>query len=336
VAVSWAGAAAGARFGVAIDTHSVDLDTVDITRQAILCTAAGDVSRTSWAALKGGHHRSGELAFPDVLADGQPAIGTSPVEVVIRDVGGIPERTFTTATLSAVVGGMTCGACVRRVEQALSSVAGTRAVHADLATGEVAVEHDGTASFHKLRAAVEDAGYTLHATGVAHQQIERVRALILRPLVVGPAASFTLLVLYLGPIALAQGWEHTLQQFEHDRPFVLALAAGFGLQAGLYTRLRSCHVSAARGDASMAASSGTSAAAMLACCAHHLTDILPVLGVSGVAVFLGTYQTPLLWLGLLINLAGVAYLTWQLRRRTAVPSAATSPPSEFSHAQAHA
>ncbi len=94
VAVSWPGPAAGARFGVAIDTHSVDLDAIDLTRQAVLRTAAGEVAPTSWAAPKAGHHRSGELVFPQVLSDGRPAIAAGSVELVIRDVGGIPERVF--------------------------------------------------------------------------------------------------------------------------------------------------------------------------------------------------------------------------------------------------
>ncbi len=94
VAVSWAGPAAGARFGVAIDTHSVDLDSIDLTRQAVLRTTAGELAPTSWAAPKAGHHRSGELVFPQVLLDGRPAIATGSVQLVIRDVGGIPERVF--------------------------------------------------------------------------------------------------------------------------------------------------------------------------------------------------------------------------------------------------
>jgi len=52
---------------------------------------------------------------------------------------------------------------------------------------------------------------------------------------------------------------------------------------------------------------------MLACCAHHVSDVLPILGVSGAAVFLGAYKTPLLWVGLVMNLVGIAYLVWQLR-----------------------
>jgi hypothetical protein len=47
---------------------------------------------------------------------------------------------------------------------------------------------------------------------------------------------------------------------------------------------------------------------MLACCAHHLTDVLPLLGLSAAAAFLGAYKTPLLWLSVTVNLAGVLYL----------------------------
>ena len=53
---------------------------------------------------------------------------------------------------------------------------------------------------------------------------------------------------------------------------------------------------------------------MLACCAHHLTDVLPVVGMAGAALFLNTYKTPLLWLGIAMNLGGVAYLLVQVRR----------------------
>jgi hypothetical protein len=46
------------------------------------------------AILRGGHHRSGELTFPATLPDGRPTSGGGPVELVIRDIGGVPERSF--------------------------------------------------------------------------------------------------------------------------------------------------------------------------------------------------------------------------------------------------
>jgi hypothetical protein len=47
---------------------------------------------------------------------------------------------------------------------------------------------------------------------------------------------------------------------------------------------------------------------MLACCAHHLADILPIVGAASAAAFLNAYKTPMLWLGIVMNLIGIIYL----------------------------
>lgn len=85
-----------------------------------------------------------------------------------------------------------------------------------------------------------------------------------------------------------------------------AIAGGFGTQVGLIVYLRGMHVRAAASG--VVASSGTSTAAMLACGAHHLVDVAPVLGLSGAVIFLNAYKAPLLWLGIAMNLVGIAYL----------------------------
>ena len=138
-------------------------------------------------------------------------------------------------------------------------------------------------------------------------------ASLLRPVTFGLLAVLGLLTFYLGIITLAQGWEHALGQLADDRWFVGAIAAGFGTQVGLFAYLRGLHAHAAAGG--VAASTGTSTAAMLACCAHHLTDILPIVGLSGAAIFLNAYKTPLLWIGILMNLAGVVYLLRKVRQQ---------------------
>ena len=136
---------------------------------------------------------------------------------------------------------------------------------------------------------------------------------LLRPLAFGLLAVLGLLALYLGIITLAQGWGHAIEQLVDDRWFVGAIALGFGSQIGLFTYLKGLHAQAAAGG--VAASTGTSTAAMLACCAHHLADILPIVGISGAAIFLNTYKTPLLWLGILMNFAGVVYLLYKVRQQ---------------------
>lgn len=55
------------------------------------------------------------------------------------------------------VEGMTCGACVRRVREALEPLAGVREVAVDLAAGRVRV--GGEADSGQLIAALQKAGY---------------------------------------------------------------------------------------------------------------------------------------------------------------------------------
>lgn len=92
---------------------------------------------------------------------------------------------------------------------------------------------------------------------------------LLRPLAAGVAAILGLLIFYLGIITLAQGWEHATAQLVDDRKFTAAIVLGFGTQVGLYAYLRGLHTQTTVGG--VAASTGTSTAAMLVCCAHHLT-----------------------------------------------------------------
>jgi YHS domain-containing protein len=133
-----------------------------------------------------------------------------------------------------------------------------------------------------------------------------------RPLAAGAIAIVGLLGFYLGMITVAQGWDHAIQQLVDDRWFIGAIALGFGTQVGLYTHLRGLHTHSGVGG--VAASTGTSAAAMLACCTHHLADVLPIVGVAGAAVFLNTYKTPLLWMSIVMNGTGIAYLLWKIQR----------------------
>jgi len=53
---------------------------------------------------------------------------------------------------------------------------------------------------------------------------------------------------------------------------------------------------------------------MLTCCAHKLVGVAPVLGLSGAAIFLNPYKTPLLWLVVVMNLIGILYLARKIRQ----------------------
>jgi hypothetical protein len=58
---------------------------------------------------------------------------------------------------------------------------------------------------------------------------------------------------------------------------------------------------------------------MVACCAHHLADVLPLIGFAGAALFLADYQTLFLLLGLLSNIVGIVYMLGTLHRHRLFP-----------------
>jgi hypothetical protein len=150
-------------------------------------------------------------------------------------------------------------------------------------------------------------------TDIAPQRREAGRQLPWRPIIFGLLAALGLLIFYLGTITVAQGWGHATEQLLDDFWFVSAITAGFGTQVGLYMYLRRMHLHTTAGGVTV--STGTSTIAMPACCAHHLTDVFAILGLSGIALFLNVYKTPLLWVGIVMNLFGIAYLLWKIRQQ---------------------
>lgn len=130
-----------------------------------------------------------------------------------------------------------------------------------------------------------------------------------RHILIGVGAAVLLIIVYLGIITLAQDWTHALQQTAELWYWVLALAGGFGIQAGLFSFIRqSIRERRATTTGSVAASGSVSAGSMAACCAHHLSDVLPLLGLSGVAIFLVRYQLFFIIAGVVSNMVGITIM----------------------------
>ena len=65
------------------------------------------------------------------------------------------------STQTYTVTGMTCGHCVSSVTEEVRELPGVRSVQVDLATGQVTVTSDAPVGPDQVRAAVEQAGYSL-------------------------------------------------------------------------------------------------------------------------------------------------------------------------------
>ncbi|HSD54002.1 MAG TPA: hypothetical protein VLC47_07535 [Burkholderiales bacterium] len=124
----------------------------------------------------------------------------------------------------------------------------------------------------------------------------------------GLLASLALVGVYFGLLTLVSGWQFTLDQFSEFWSYVVALAAGFGVQIGLFVYLRRL-LSGAHAHGKVVAVSGTaSTAAMVSCCTHYLANVLPIVGTAGLVMLATQYQVELFWVGLAFNAAGIAYI----------------------------
>lgn len=78
------------RFQVVLDTHSVSLDSYDLKSIAFLRDDTGKSYVATTAETKGsGHHREAIVSFPELSPE------TKRVELVIKNLAGVKERTFT-------------------------------------------------------------------------------------------------------------------------------------------------------------------------------------------------------------------------------------------------
>ena len=123
---------------------------------------------------------------------------------------------------------------------------------------------------------------------------------------------------YFGILTWAQGWDYASGQFLLNRWYILPIYTSFGIQAALYSILRFRlfvpTTTMGHTGALMGTSGGTSVTGMVACCLHHVTDVLPILGLSAAATFLTRYQRPFMLVGLGLNIIGILVMLIVLYR----------------------
>lgn len=124
----------------------------------------------------------------------------------------------------------------------------------------------------------------------------------------GIVAFLVLLTVYFLILTLVSGWRFAQEQFAQFWPYVISLALGFGVQFGLYNYLKDAVKKQALTGRVLVTTGATSTTAMISCCAHYLTNILPILGVTGIITFIGQYQIQFFWIGLFFNFLGIVYI----------------------------
>jgi hypothetical protein len=138
----------------------------------------------------------------------------------------------------------------------------------------------------------------------------------LSPVLIGVAASLGLIAFYMGLMTLTGDWFYATIQFEEYRWWILSLSLGLGIQSALFTflkrGLKGNEKNAAR--STLAASGSISTGSMVVCCLHHLSDIVPFLGLPILAVTLQKYQTLFFFIGVLSNFFGTLMMLRMMRK----------------------
>ena len=158
-------------------------------------------------------------------------------------------------------------------------------------------------------------GYFFNADFVKSTKIAFVKGFI--------KGSLGLFIFYfLLLFVVTRDFQHPVQQFINFQPWMSLLIIGFGIQFGLYSLMQNGIFFSLeeKQDAKVASRTGTavSGLSMVACCAHHLVDLLPILGISAAAVFLNEYQEELLILGVVTNSIGILVMSWFITGKPSV------------------
>ncbi|NQU64918.1 MAG: hypothetical protein HQ517_11660 [SAR324 cluster bacterium] len=160
---------------------------------------------------------------------------------------------------------------------------------------------------------------TSSETTAIDANINLFNRLTMLPIILGISGAAVLQGVYFTVLSLLNSPNYAWQQFIHLAPWMIPLVGGFGIQVGIFFYMRAFAKLAKLGitnSAPVATSAGISSGSMIACCLHHAVDVLPILGISAVAVFLAEYQSFLLSVGIVSNLIGLSFIFYTIKKHS--------------------
>ena len=142
-----------------------------------------------------------------------------------------------------------------------------------------------------------------------------VGAIATRSVVAGVLGAIGMIAFYVVVVGGASGSaRHVIDQTSSDWYLLALVIGGFGVQVALVSELHRRYRRQAAVAAAGTAGMGASSVGMVACCAHHLAELLPFLGAAGIAAFLYDYRVAFVLMGVGVNAAGIVIAIHRLRR----------------------
>ena len=135
--------------------------------------------------------------------------------------------------------------------------------------------------------------------------VRNLRQIKRKSVIYGILGSMSFVALYLIIVSLFQGINYAISRFVELWYLMTPLVIGFGIQFGLFTFIRNFMKMS---PGTTGACGGISTTSMIACCAHHVTDVIPIIGASALGIFLLEYQPVFLIFGIVSNIAGITVM----------------------------
>ncbi|HEY9206357.1 MAG TPA: hypothetical protein VIO58_10600 [Candidatus Methanoperedens sp.] len=138
------------------------------------------------------------------------------------------------------------------------------------------------------------------------------KKLLRNPFVFGVMAGILVMLFNILVASVAEGsLKSGYSVFLSNGIFVYLIPPAVAVQMGLfrYHRNLTTEQNVSGSEKMGMAGSATSSLAMIACCLHHVSDLLPAVGfIIATSSFLTQYKDAIIIMGLLANLAGSAYI----------------------------
>ncbi|MEK6917663.1 MAG: hypothetical protein AABW51_01830 [Nanoarchaeota archaeon] len=125
-----------------------------------------------------------------------------------------------------------------------------------------------------------------------------------KALIYGILSGAGILLFFMLILIIFQGYGIAIYEFKRLWYWLIPLAIGFGTQIGLYLSIKYD----ARISAGVVASGTVSGGSMVVCCSHFLLNIIPFIGLAGLATFLMAYQKVFFSIGIASSIFGIGFM----------------------------
>ncbi len=144
----------------------------------------------------------------------------------------------------------------------------------------------------------------------------------------GGVGSFMMLILYIGIMLIFNPLYYVIDDFISKFIWFSLLIIIFGVQIGLITFVRGINNKRKMTKGQTALSGGISTTSMLACCIHHVTEFIPLIGISAFTIFLVEFQVFFLIIGILFGMLSVINILIHIQKHKVYET-----PSTFEYLQ---